>query len=725
MKMKHLTVSIVIFIMLFATDTLLKADFITDLASGKFSAKSVGKMVSMADSKRYATLKDGQVVCYDFQTGEATDTLFSPDKIKKEDQHLLTDDIQGFQILPNERYMLVYTNRRQLFRRSFEAEYFIYNIAKHSLKPLSQNSPQREPVVSADGRYICFSHKNNLYIHKLDFGTEVAVTTNGSVGQIINGSSDWLYEEEFSTTGQYCFSPDSKYLAYIRLNETEVQQFEWQQMLTDNYPETKQLKYPRAGEKNAKAEVMLYDMHYKSNTKLNISSNNGTYIHRILWRQNASILMVFELNRNQTELSLYEVDAKAQTSKLFLQEKAKEGFADYELAESYQELPDGSWIGLSGQDGFRHLYRFSALGQQEEQLTRGSYDITAVNHYDAKTQTVYFTAARPTPADRSLYSVSLKNKKQNLLTNETGYHSINFIGNGTYYLDNFSTLNTPNRITLVNRTNNKTVRVLEANENVSKAWTEAQMPKKEMFNILTDNGDTLYGWMMLPQHFDPKRKYGLLLCPYGGPASQQVLNRWRTDWSDYATQLGYVVACVDGRGTAARGVHWRSLTYKQVGRYEGEDQVLVAKHFLKQPYIDKNNVCIWGWSFGGFTTINAMQTDTLFRCGMAVAPVTDFRMYDSGYTERFMLQPMQNEIGYRWSDLTRNAKRLHGRLLIVHGLADDNVHAQHTFRYIEELNNCGIQYDMQIYPDDNHFLRKGKHLEHLYRKLTEFLTRKQ
>ncbi len=714
----------ILFAFIFAAIINAKADFISDLVSGKFSAQSAEKMVSLADSKHYAMLKEGMVLCCDFQTGEISDTLFAPEKIRKEDQNLLNQDIQGFLVLPNERYLLVYTNREQIFRRSFQAKWYIYNIAKKSLKPLSRNTPQRNPIVSADGRYICFSYKNNLYIHKLDFATEVAVTTNGTVDNIINGSSDWLYEEEFTTTGQYCFSPDSKYLAYVRLNETDVKQFEWQQMLSNDYPQTQQIKYPRAGEKNAVADVMLYDMHYKSNTKINIPNNENAYIPRILWRNNTLNLMVWQINRKQTELSLYEVDAKTQTSKLFLQEKAKEGFADYELADSYTELADGSWIGLSEQDGYRHLYHFSALGQQEAQLTSGSFDILDINYYDAKSQTVYFTAARPTPQDRSLYSISLKNKKQNLLTTDIGYHNITFLGNGQYYIDNYSTLNNPNRITLVSRANNKTVRVLETNEEVSKAWAEADMPKKEMFSIITDNGDTLLGWMMLPQNFNPKKKYGLLLCPYGGPASQQVLNRWRTDWSEYATTLGYVVACVDGRGTAARGVRWRSLTYKQVGRYEGEDQVTVAKHFLKQSYIDSNNICIWGWSFGGFTTINAMQTDTVFRCGIAVAPVTDFRMYDSGYTERFMLQPMQNETGYEWSDLTRNAKLLHGKLLIVHGLADDNVHAQHTFRYIEELNKNGIQYDMQIYADDNHFLRKGNHLEHLYRKMTEFLLKK-
>lgn len=670
-------------------------------------------MVQLQDESGYAMLRDGNVVVYDYKTGHETDTLFRLNDTKL----LKLDTIVGFQLSQKGRYMLVYKDKKQLFRRSFVAHYYIYDIQRNELKVLGEGEYVRDPVFSPNSKYIAFGKEdNNLYIHKLDFGTEVAVTTDGKVGKVLNGMSDWLYEEEFGVTYQYGFSSDSKQFAFVRLDETEVPQFTWQTFLSEGYPENHSVKYPRAGETNAKATVVVYDIQYKSLKTMQVNSD---YIPRIRWTNDAEQLAIFTLNRNQNRLEMYYANPKSTVTKRVYTEENKTGWVDYEQIDEWQFLKDNSLIVINETDGYRHAYLYTPLGQMKQKLTTEKADVTSVYGYDEQTATLYYQLAS-TPMTRDICALNVKKQKVAKLAEGVGMHSAVFSANYQYYIDCFQSLTEPNRYTLYSK--QKPIRVMLDNEEVKQQFEALNLPRKEFFTFVTERGDTLNGWMLKPVNLSENQQYPVLQVQYSGPASQQVLNRWRPDWEYYLSAEGYVVVCADGRGTGARGRQWREQTYMHIGVMEAQDQVSLARYMQTLPFVKSDRIGIWGWSYGGFMTILSMsQADSPFRCGISVAPVTDFRKYDSAYTERFMRTPQANEQGYLDIALPQMAERLQGRLLLVQGIADDNVHAQNAWLYVDALVRAGKQFDMQFYPDDNHFLRQRSNYEHLYRRKVEFL----
>ena len=652
------------------------------------------------------------------------------------------------------RYKLECENKQQLFRHSFLADYYLVDTQKNTRTRLS-DQPVRDAIISPNGKYVVYAKAdNNLYIYKIDFKTEVPVTTDTNT-EIFNGIADWLYEEEFGITRLFAFSPDSKMVAFVRLNETQVPSFEWQTMLSDeakgSYPELHSLRYPRAGEQNAKASVCVYDIHYKSIKTMQLPEDKEYYVPRLRWGiqpaatkaepQPMADLMIMLMNRDQTQMKVLKANAKSTVTQGFYEETSKQYYVNFELFDEWQWLNDGRVIVLSEKNGWMQAFLYSAQGMEQKLLTPAARDVMRIYGYDEKTQTLYYQAA-PTPLTRQAYAYNLRKGTTTQLTTGEGTHALTFSKNMTQYIDCYQSLNTPNRYTLYKAAGNgqwAKDRVVLSNDSVAAAWQASGLPNKEFFHLITERGDTLHAWRVLPVGFEANKKYPVVMMQYSGPSSQRVTDTWRKRFAHYLAAQGYLVVCADGRGTHARGRAWRNATYMQLGQKEAEDQISVAKYLQTLPYVDADKIALCGWSYGGYQTLVCMsaqanistlnsqlstlnsQLSPIFKCGIAIAPVTSWRLYDSAYTERYMRRPQVNDAGYEQTDVMKHAAQLQGKLLLVHGLADDNVHAQQSWLYVNALVQAGKQFEMQFYPDDNHFLRKGTNYEHLHNRILGFL----
>lgn len=702
------------------------ANLLYDIVDGKYRPASIPGTTSCANGENYLQTVDNKlIVRYAYQTGEAIDTIFNAEKTKLQK----IKSIDGFILDPTEKRLLVYNNRKQIYRHSFTADYYIFDITRNELKPLSDTLPVQVPLFSPNGRYIAFARNNNLFIHKIDFNTEVAVTTDGAIGKIINGTPDWLYEEEFGTTQLFCWSPDSKLLAFVKFDETNVPSFSFQTFLDSEnaenmklYPDLYTFKYPKAGEQNAKVSACVYDTYYKSIKVMDIEDNGKDfYIPRIRWTNSPDQLAIFKLNRNQTQLQMLLANPKSTVSKLIYNESA-DVYVDYEQIDDWYFLSDNSFIAINETDGFRHAYLYSPLGLKQKQLTQGNYDVTHIYGYNEDNQTLYYQSCETSPMQRNVYALNLKKNKTTRLTQEAGTHNAVFSAGFKFFIDNFSSLKTPNVYTLRNNAGVK-IREILNNKNIENKFAALQLPEKQFFTFTNATGIELNGWILKPVNFDATKKYPVLQVQYSGPNSQQVLDRWKIDWEYYLSTQGYIVICVDGRGTGARGRDFRNYSYMKLGQVEAEDQIAAAKYMSSLPYVDKDRIGIWGWSYGGFQTLVCMsQPEQVFKAGIAVAPVTDYRFYDSAYTERYMRRPQENFKGYEATSPLEMAEQLKGNLLIVHGTADDNVHVQNTLLYINRLVEADKQFEMQIYTDENHFMRKGNSYRHLYTRMANFLS---
>lgn len=635
---------------------------------------------------------------------------------------------------PKTRYRLEYENKQQLFRHSFLADYYLIDTHKNTRIRMCEQ-PVRDAVISPNGKYVVYAKAdNNLYIYKIDFKTEVAITTDTNT-DIFNGIADWLYEEEFGITRLFAFSPDSKMVAFVRLNETGVPAFEWQTFLGEgSYPQLHSLRYPRAGEVNAKASVCVYDIHYKSIKTMQLPEDKEYYVPRLRWGvqpaatkaepQPTADLMLMLMNRDQTQMKVLKANAKSTVTKNFYEEESKQYYVNFFLFDEWQWLQDGRVIVLSEKNGWMQAYLYSAQGMEQKLLTPEARDVMRLYGFDEKTQTLYYLAA-PTPLTRQAYAYNLRKGTTTQLTTGEGTHALTFSKDWKQYIDCYQSLHTPNRYTLYKATGNgqwAKDRVVLHNDSVAAAWQATGLPNKEFLTITTERGDVLNAWRVLPVGFDANKKYPVVMMQYSGPSSQRVTDTWRKRFAHYLAAQGYLVVCADPRGTHARGREWRNATYMQLGQKEAEDQISVAKYLKSLPYVDGDRIALCGWSYGGYQTIMSMSTPcALWKCGIAIAPVTSWRFYDSAYTERYMRRPQVNDYGYEGTDLMKKAAQLQGKLLLVHGLADDNVHAQQSWLYVNALVQAGKQFEMQFYPDDNHFLRNGANYEHLHKRILGFL----
>ena len=656
--------------------------------------------------------------------------------VAEQDSILNAGVIKGDVALNDEvcsRYRLESENAESIFRRSEIADWYVYDTMRHTRKHLGDGVLQgvadkrvREVVMSPNGRYVAFVKDNNLYIHKADYGTEVAVTKDENKA-ILNGVADWLYEEEFGVTTLCAWSPDSKMLAFVRLDEHEVPSFSWEVYSDTQYPTQESLRYPKAGCPNAKASVCVYDVATKGIQTMQVNpKSEDLYFPRLRWTP-AGELLVLRVNRDQTKMEILSCNAKSTVSHLLYKEESDRYFVDYSLFDEYRWLSDGSFIALSEKDGWRRAYLHNVQGSQLRVLTPAEMDVTALYAVDEKSQTLYYQAAT-TPATRDIYAVSIKPNGKNIKLSEgEGTHTARFSKDTKRMIDCFQSFVTPNKYTLyeVKGEKLKVKEGLEDNKEVQEAWKANKINEPVIFTVKNKEGQPLEVMAIAPStvvttadaHYMP-----VVIMHYSGPASQRVLNRWRKRFEYVLAEAGYMVLIVDPRGSDCKGRAWRNETYMSLGQKEAEDLIAAANWAEQQDYIDASRMAILGWSYGGYETLYTMsQKNHPFKAGIAIAPVTDWKLYDSAYTERYMRRPQVNPRGYEAASLIHRAADLTGDVLIIHGTGDDNVHVQQTMQYVHALVEADKQFEMQLYPDDNHSLRKGNNAKHMHERVLLFL----
>ena len=690
-----------------------------EIIDGRFRQKSsVGEMRSLPDGEYYTAMNPERdmIVKYAYRTGEPVDTLFNT----KTARECTFDDFDGYTISSTGHHLIVWRETEAIYRRSRKMVVYDYDVRRNYVKPISDAAgKQMIPTFSPDGRMCAFVRDNNIWIRKFDYDTEVQVTKDGELNKILNGITDWVYEEEFSVTNLMAWSPDSEYLAYVRFDESEVPEYSMQVYGDGYYPSYYKFKYPKAGEKNSKVSLHAYCVQTRDTKTLKVPVDGDSYIPRITFTKNADQLAVMTLNRQQNIFNMYFVNPKSGVSRLILRDENK-CYVDSEWLTSIHFLKDG-FTYVSEQDGYAHIYLYSPTGVVQRQVTKGNWDVTRFIGIDEKTKTVYYESAEESPTQRAVYKIDAKGVKVKL-SKSVGTNSASFSANYAYYVNRYSNANTPVRITVNETKSGKELRVLQDNAALRERLKEYRFAPKEFMTVHTASDYEFNAWMIKPADFDPSKKYPVMMTQYSGPNSQRVLDSYSFGWEYYLASKGIIVVCVDGRGTGARGEAFRKCTYMRMGELESRDQVEAAQALGELPYIDKNRIAIWGWSFGGYNTLMALTVGNgTFKVGIAVAPPTDWRFYDTVYTERFMRTPQENFEGYNATSPLLRAKELKGKLLLIHGTADDNVHFMQSLEYAEALVQAGIQFDMHVYKDRNHGISGGNTSYHLYTKMSNYL----
>lgn len=678
----------------------------------------------LPDGTSYAVLSDDgrRIVAYDIKTGKETETLFDVATARE----VKLDAIEGFTLSPNAAKILVWRDSKPVYRRSSTAEHFIYECRSRLLRPLSKNHQrQRSPLFSPDGRMVAFvAADNNIYIYKWDYKTEVAVTTDGKPNEVINGVPDWTYEEEFSTACSMTWAPDNLGFCYIKYNEKEVPLYSFPlyegscEPMTQYtlYPGAFTYKYPVAGQPNSKVSLHSYDIETRKTKDITLPWSEAEYIPRIAYTPSADMLIAAVLNRDQNQVQFYAVNPKSTIAKSVYSETSK-AWIDPMTYEDFSLGDDGFTV-ISARSGYNQLYKYSYAGAMVRQLTSGNTDVTAYYGSDAK-GCHYYQAASPTPMDRTVYRIDAKGASSPVSKTE-GTSSASFSPSCDYFVLTYSNTVTPPVYSLCD-SRGKQLRVLEDNAAYKARYTS--LPAKEFFTVESD-GYTLNGFMVKPEGFSSSKKYPVVMYQYSGPGSQEVLNAWRMDWYYYFARKGYLVVCVDGRGTGGRGRAFSDVVYCNLGHYETIDQVNAARYVASLPYTDASRIGIFGWSYGGYETLMAASADNApYTAAVAVAPVTDWRYYDTVYAERYMLTPQQNESGYRTSAPVNRAGALKCPLLIMHGTADDNVHLLNTMQYVSALQTEGGLCDMWLFPNMNHSILGCNSRALVYAKMLDFFNR--
>jgi dipeptidyl-peptidase-4 len=690
-----------------------------------FRERPLDGYCSLKDGQHY-TLREGgtRIVKIDYQSGQQKSVVFDLSKVENAPIREFSD----YEFSSDESRILLTTGKRKMYRYSYTAEYYIWNSVTEELLPLSEKGRQQVAAFSPDGEKVAFVRGNNLFIKNLKFGTESQVTLDGSRNKIINGTPDWVYEEEFEVRKAFAWSPDSKFLAFIRFDESEVRDFTMtlyrgdKPALEENaiYPHNFIYKYPKAGEAGSKIGVRIYDLRSKATIKADIGAENGMYVPSIRWTPDGNDLAVLRLNRRQNQLDILYTNPNTGDSRLIFTER-NERYLDFDFSEHFSFLDDGKFVITSERNGFTHLWLHDRLGLELAQITSGNYDVTAFYGYDKVRKLFYYQAVAESPLRRDIYYISSDRRKKGKLSDKPGTNMADFSRGFNYFLNYHSSLNEIPSITLCDW-KGKSVRILEDNDSLKKRLSEYIIPRKEFFTFSCSDGTILNGWMIKPPLFRQDVKYPVVITQYSGPGSQKVTDQWNISWDEYLAQEGFLVVCIDPRGTGGRGEDFKKSTYLRLGKFESDDLVEAARYLSGLSYVDDKNIAIRGWSYGGFTTLLAMaKGGNLFKAGIAVAPVTSWRYYDNIYTERYMRTPDENAGGYDDNSPLKLAGKIKGRLLLIHGSADDNVHLQNTMELSEALVQEGVQFDMAIYTNRDHSIRGGNTTLHLYRKMTDFL----
>lgn len=700
---------------------------LTDITSGQFAGESMRAVTPMPDGETYAQIStDGKrIVIYSFKTGKEVQVLFDASTARGNQ----VNRVDGYILSPDGRKILIQTATKPIYRHSFTAVYYIYDIRNNKLVPLSDGGPQQTPVFSPDGNLIAFVRENNIYLVKLLYdNAESQVTKDGKRNEVINGIPDWVYEEEFSTNSSMVFSADSRQIVWIRYDESAVKQYSMQLFkglnpeLTDyaEYPGDYTYKYPVPGQVNAKVSVLSYDIQSHQTRKIDVPLDADGYIPRIKAIADASKVAVFTMNRHQDMLRIYMANPLSTMCQLAIEDKVdryikEDVLDDVQITDKHILLP-------SERDGYNHLYLYNLNGQLLRQIVNDKYVVKQVYGYDEQTGDTYFAANPNGPLEQQVM-VAHANGKTEILSRKSGVNRAVFSRNFRYFINIWSDVDHPAQYVLC-QNNGKELTTLIDNEPLVKKLAAYNLGKKEFFTFTTSEGVQLNGWMVKPTDFNPSKKYPVIMYQYGGPGNQQVLNQWGIGMSghgaileQYLCQQGYVCVCVDNRGTGGRGADFEKCTYLRLGELEARDQVETALWLGQQSYVDKDRIGIWGWSYGGWNALMSMSEGRpVFRAGVAIAPPTCWRFYDSIYTERYMRTPKENQKGYDEVNPISRALQLHGALLICHGLADDNVHYQNTAEYVEALVQADKDFRQLVYTNRNHSIFGGNTRNHLFRQ---------
>lgn len=703
-----------------------------DVTNGVYWPKQIDGVNPMNDGESYTQLSPDhkRIVRHSFKTGKEIATVFDVETARGSKK---LPYIDGYIMSPDEHRILIQTETKGIYRRSYTAVYYIYDVRNNTLEPLSEGGPQQVPLFSPDGNVIAFARGNNLFLVKLLFGNaEVQVTKDGKFNEVINGLPDWVNEEEFTTNRSFDFSADSKVLAWVRYDESQVPIYSMQEFKGlyparsefDAYPGTYDYKYPVAGQKNSEVKVMTFDIKNRVTRTLDVPLDKDGYIPRIKFTSDPTKLAVITLNRHQSQMDVYMANPLSKVCKLVLREKNEKYVR--ETAYTQMKFYDGHFSLLSERSGFQHLYWYNLGGQLEAQITKGNFEVTDFYGYDARTGSFYYASTQESPLRRAVYKAD-KQGRVKKLSSSVGTNSAKFSKTMKYYMNVYSSAQQP-PVTSLCDNNGKTITTLIDNADL-KAKVEKVAGKKEFFQFTTSEGVQLNGWMVKPRDFDASKKYPVVMYQYSGPGSQEVTDSWNLGFygagifESYLTEQGFICACVDGRGTDARGADFEKCTYLQLGLRESQDQVETAIYLGSLPYVDKANIGIWGWSFGGFNTLMSMSEGRpVFKAGVAVAAPSNWKYYDTVYTERYMRTPNENAAGYAINPMER-AANLSGSLLLIHGTADDNVHFRNVAEMSEALVQANKQFEMQIYTNRNHSIYGGNTRYHLLTRMCDFFKR--
>ncbi len=695
---------------------------VEDIYTGTFRAKGMDELQSLKNTNQYTVLnfdrasRTMQIDLYDFATLNKVATLIDTKNHKE-----LAEGIDSYSFSADEKMILIATGSNQIFRHSFTADYFLYDTVTKELTKLFDSQVQ-EPTFSPDGKMIAYAKENNLFVYDIATKKSTPITNDGKKNAIINGITDWVYEEEFAFVRAFDWSKDSKKIAYIRFDESQVPEFSMSVFQKELYPKVETFKYPKAGEKNSEVSLHIYDVATASKKDVNLSNYSDFYIARMKWTNDANVLCAQVLNRHQDNLDLLFIDGKTAVAKVALNEKDK---AYIDVTDNLTFLKDNSFIWTSEKDGFNHIYLYDNTGKLKNQVTKGNWEVTNYYGFDEKNKTVYYESVENGSINRDVYRIQLDGKNKVRLSSQTGTNSATFSPNFQYYINKYSSATQATIYTLNESKAGKQVKVIENNEALMTKLKGYNLPSKEFFVLKTEKGHNLNAWMIKPKDFDATKKYPVFMYQYSGPGSQQVNNDWNGAddyWFMMLSQQGYIVACVDGRGTGFKGAEFKKCTQKDLGKFEVEDQIDAAKVFGSYAYVDKARIGIFGWSYGGFMSSNCLfKGNDVFKMAIAVAPVTNWRFYDSIYTERYLQTPQENASGYDSNSPINYVDKLKGKFLLIHGSADDNVHVQNSMQMIEALIQANKQFDSQIYPDKNHGIYGGKTRIQLYNKMTNFI----
>lgn len=689
---------------------------------GTFRQQSVAGINWMNDGKFYTAQEGNDLVKFDVTTGQKVETIVQGASLSP------AIDFDDYTFSADEKKILFTTNTEPIYRRSFKANYYVYDLTTKQLKELSKGGQQSYATFSPEGSKVAFCRGNNLYVVDLQTNTEVQMTNDGKWNFTINGSTDWVYEEEFGFAQAFFWSPDGQKIAYYTFDESKVKEFNMQMWRGGKlYPDDYKFKYPKAGEANSEITISIYDLKSGKSTKVDIGTEKDIYIPRIKWTNNANVLAVLSMNRLQNKLEILHADAGTGATKAILTEEST-AYLEADFFDDVIYLKDGKhFIYSSEKNGFKHLYLYDIAGKMIRQITDGKWEVVNFLGIDEKQKSplLYYTSTEVSPLERQFYSIDIQGKNKKKLSAERGTNSPNLSKDFKYYILSQSNAQSPLQVTLWETQKNTIIKELKNNKELLEKYKEYGVKTREFFSFKTSEGVDLNGYMLKPANFDASKKYPVLMFVYGGPGSQNVADAWggsRDLWHNFLTQEGYIVACVDNRGTGFRGAAFKKITYANLGKYEVQDQIESAKHLGSLPYIDKNRIGIWGWSYGGYMSSLLMTLGAdYFKAGIAVAPVTNWRYYDSIYTERYLKRPQDNAVGYDSYSPVTHADKLKGAYLLVHGTGDDNVHFQNAVSMQNALIKSGKQFQSFYYPDRNHGIYGGNTTMHLYKMLTDFV----